>query len=102
LSILKPTQPKKDGINFIAIKKEKAVTLKPPLPCVYDSFLLIYECLKFLPHGSIVDLTPFLDVVPAWVCQQCGEVYFDEPEVDSIQEIIKTLEDRTEKLTAVA
>ena len=43
-----------------------------------------------------------LDVVPAWVCWQCGEVYFDEPEVDSIQEIIKTLEDRTEKLTAVA
>ncbi len=43
-----------------------------------------------------------LDTVPAWVCQQCGEVYFDEPEVDSIQEIIKTLEDRTDKLTAVA
>ena len=43
-----------------------------------------------------------LDQVPAWVCQQCGEVYFDEPEVDSIQEIIKTLEDRTDRLTAVA
>ncbi len=43
-----------------------------------------------------------LDAVPAWVCQQCGEVYFDESEVDSIQEIIQTLEDRTEKLTAVA
>jgi hypothetical protein len=43
-----------------------------------------------------------LDVAPAWVYQQCGEVYFDEPEVDSIQEIIKTLEDRTEKLSAVA
>ncbi len=43
-----------------------------------------------------------LDVVPAWVCQQCGEVYLDEPEVDSIQEIIKTLAYRTEKLTAVA
>ncbi|MFC1816112.1 YgiT-type zinc finger protein [Thermodesulfobacteriota bacterium] len=38
-----------------------------------------------------------LDAVPAWVCQQCGEVYFDESEVDSIQEIIQTLEDRTEK-----
>jgi hypothetical protein len=36
------------------------------------------------------------------VCQQCGEVYFDEQAVDSIQEIIKTLEDRTEKLTAAA
>ena len=43
-----------------------------------------------------------LDAVPAWVCQQCGEVYYDESEVDSIQEIIKTLEDRTEKLTAIA
>jgi len=39
LSILTPVrQPKKDGINFIAIKKEKAVTLSPLLPCVYDSF----------------------------------------------------------------
>ena len=43
-----------------------------------------------------------LDSVPAWVCQQCGEVYFDEQAVDSIQEIIKTLEDRTDKFTDVA
>jgi YgiT-type zinc finger domain-containing protein len=43
-----------------------------------------------------------LDEVPAWVCRECGEVYFDEPEVDSIQDIIKTLEDRTKKLSAVA
>lgn len=43
-----------------------------------------------------------LDSVPAWVRQQCGEVYFDEQAVDSIQEIIKTLEDRKDKLTAVA
>ena len=43
-----------------------------------------------------------LDSVPAWVCQQCGEVYFDEQAVDSIQEIIKTLEDRTDIFTDVA
>lgn len=43
-----------------------------------------------------------LDEVPAWVCQQCGEVYFDEPQVDSIQEIIKKLEDGTNRLSAVA
>jgi hypothetical protein len=43
-----------------------------------------------------------LDAVPAWVCQQCGEVYFDEPEVDSIQEIIHAVEDRAKKLTAAA
>ena len=43
-----------------------------------------------------------LDAVPAWVCQQCGEVYFDEPEVDSIQEIIRAVEDRTKKLIVAA
>jgi len=35
-------QPKKDGINFIAIKKEKAVTLNSLLPCVFDSYLLFW------------------------------------------------------------
>lgn len=43
-----------------------------------------------------------LDAVPAWVCQQCGEVYFDEPEVDSIQEIIRVVEDRTKNLIVAA
>jgi YgiT-type zinc finger domain-containing protein len=43
-----------------------------------------------------------LDTVPAWVCQQCGEVYFDEPEVDSIQKIIRAVEDRTKSLTIAA
>ena len=43
-----------------------------------------------------------LDSVPAWVCSQCGEAYFDEFEVNSIQEIIQSLENRTEKLIAVA
>ena len=43
-----------------------------------------------------------LDAVPAWVCQQCGEAYFDESEVDSIQEITRAVEDRTKKLSVAA
>lgn len=43
-----------------------------------------------------------LDAVPAWVCRQCGEVYFEEPEVDSIQDIIRAVEDRAKKLSAAA
>jgi len=43
-----------------------------------------------------------IDNVPAWVCGQCGESYFDEHEVDSVQEILKTLEDRMDKMTEVA
>ena len=43
-----------------------------------------------------------LDAVPAWVCQQCGEMYFEELEVDSIQEIIQAVEDRTKKMSVAA
>ncbi len=39
-----------------------------------------------------------LDNVPAWVCQQCGEVYFEEQEVDTIQDLIKTLEQKAHQL----
>lgn len=39
-----------------------------------------------------------LDSIPAWVCQQCGEVLFEEKEVDSIQELLKTVEEKTEEL----
>jgi YgiT-type zinc finger domain-containing protein len=41
-----------------------------------------------------------LDSVPAWVCNQCGEVYFEETEVEAIQEVLKSLDERTEKLAA--
>ena len=40
-----------------------------------------------------------LNAVPAWICQQCEDVYFDDPDVDSIQEIIQADEDRTRNLT---
>lgn len=32
------------------------------------------------------------DDVPAWICSQCGEVYFEEDEVDAIQEMIKSVD----------
>ena len=33
-----------------------------------------------------------IDDVPAWICSQCGEVYFEETEVDAIQEMIKSVD----------
>jgi len=59
LIVLQHLRPNKDWVIFIAIKKEKAVTLNPLLPCVYDSYLLTYGCPGSRPHGSIVDLAPF-------------------------------------------
>ena len=39
-----------------------------------------------------------LDDIPAWVCKQCGEPYFEETEVDTIQAIIKTVDQQANKL----
>lgn len=41
-----------------------------------------------------------LDAVPAWVCSQCGEAYFEETEVESIQQAISVIDDQAKKLTA--
>jgi YgiT-type zinc finger domain-containing protein len=39
-----------------------------------------------------------LDAVSAWVCQQCGESYFEESEVEAIQSAIRGLDDNLAKL----
>jgi len=38
-----------------------------------------------------------IDEVPAWICRQCGEAYFEEEEVDAIQDLIKTLDSKIVK-----
>lgn len=43
-----------------------------------------------------------LDSVPAWVCQQCGEAYFEESEVDAIQDLINSVEEKADALAATA
>lgn len=40
------------------------------------------------------------DAIPAWVCTQCGEAYFEETEVESIQKVLKKLDEETEHLAA--
>ena len=40
-----------------------------------------------------------LDAVPAWVCEQCGEAYFDEKEVDAIQDLVESLEQKAQAMS---
>ncbi len=40
-----------------------------------------------------------LDALPAWVCSQCGEAYFEETEVDAIQELARSIEQKADALT---
>ena len=43
-----------------------------------------------------------LNAIPAWVCTQCEEVYFETPEVDSVQKIIRSIDKKTEKFAISA
>lgn len=43
-----------------------------------------------------------LDAVPAWVCSQCGEPYFEAAEVDSVQKAIRALDAQATKLATSA
>ncbi len=43
-----------------------------------------------------------LDNLPAWVCSQCGEPYFEENAVDSIQEILRTIDEQAGRLAKTA
>jgi hypothetical protein len=40
--------------------------------------------------------------VPAWVCEQCGEPLFDEATVDTIQDILRSVESRLTRLPVPA
>jgi YgiT-type zinc finger domain-containing protein len=43
-----------------------------------------------------------LHEVPAWVCPQCGEPMFDHAAVNGIQDVLKAIDDRIEKLSHAA
>jgi YgiT-type zinc finger domain-containing protein len=40
------------------------------------------------------------DAIPAWVCTQCGEPYFESAEVDRIQKSLALLERESPALTS--
>ncbi|MCR4322375.1 MAG: YgiT-type zinc finger protein [Candidatus Brocadiaceae bacterium] len=44
----------------------------------------------------------FIEKIPAYVCSQCGEKYFEEMEMNAIQEMIKAFEEKLEKVLMVA
>jgi len=43
-----------------------------------------------------------LDNVAAWACDQCGEAYLEEAEVDAIQDLIKSVEQKAQALALPA
>lgn len=44
----------------------------------------------------------FFEKVPAWVCSQCGEPYFEEIEVEEIQSTIREVDKHAERFLLAA
>ena len=53
-------------------------------------------------HYDEENIHIILDEIPAWVCTQCGEVYFEEKDVNSIQDFIRTVHTQAGKITRSA
>lgn len=66
------------------------------MKCIHCKGIMEYKTTPFQFARKGYHL--MLDAVPAWVCSQCGEVYFDEDEVDAIQDVLKALDERTGRL----
>lgn len=43
----------------------------------------------------------FIEKIPAYVCAQCGERYFEEREVDAIQNMLKVFEKKLDEVMIV-
>lgn len=53
-------------------------------------------------HIDHNDVHVILDHVQAWVCSQCGEVLFEEQEVEEIQKLTRVVEEQAGKLRTSA
>lgn len=42
------------------------------------------------------------DAVPAWVCRQCGEPYFEVREVEAIQRVLSLIDRESASMTPAA
>lgn len=68
------------------------------MKCIHCQGKMIRSTIPF--HVDRKGCHLMLDAVPAWVCEQCGETYFDEKEVDAIQDLVDSLEKKTQSLAA--
>lgn len=67
-----------------------------PLRCHFCKGRLVRARVPYTVHRNGYHLV--VDSIPVWVCGQCGETYFEGPEVHQIQEAVKTLGPKAPKI----
>ena len=66
------------------------------MKCIYCQGQMIRGATPF--HVDRKGCHLMLEAVPAWICEQCGESYFEENEVDAIQDLVLSLETKVDAL----
>ncbi len=66
------------------------------MECVHCRGKMVLKKVPFQVDREGYHLT--FESVPAWVCTQCGEPYFEAAEVDAIQEALRLMDERAEKI----
>lgn len=66
------------------------------MECLYCKGVLVRKKVSYTATRQGYHL--IIDDVPAWACEQCGEPLFDERTVDAIQEMLREIGIRMEKL----
>ena len=66
------------------------------MECPYCQSTLVRNKVSYMASRKGYHL--IIDDVPAWVCEQCGEPLFDEQTVDVIQDMLRQVDARMEKL----
>jgi YgiT-type zinc finger domain-containing protein len=67
------------------------------MKCMYCKGEMVYGSAPF--HIDRNAYHVLWDSVPAWVCFQCGEAYFEGDEVEAIQAALVELDKRSAELT---
>ena len=60
------------------------------MKCLYCHAELVQKNVSHTINRSGYHL--IIDDVPAWVCEQCGEMMFDEPVVEAMQKMVEQMD----------
>jgi YgiT-type zinc finger domain-containing protein len=70
------------------------------MECLYCKGTLVRAAVPYTIHRRRYHFV--LDATPAWVCGQCGELLFDEADVETIQQIVADLDKAVAALAKAA
>ena len=67
------------------------------MECLYCKSELVRKKVSYTATRKGYHL--IIDDVPAWVCEQCGEAFFDDETVDTIQDMLREVERGIKRLS---